>query len=69
MKAYPIQPHDAGGLIVIGFPKRGHWYVGIDRDGKAGAVVQWNGFNFESSLNDDHDMTGYAHLQERPPRG
>lgn len=50
-------------------PVTGCWYVGVNADGSHGVLAQWNGFNFESSLSDDHDMTRYAYLREQPHRG
>ena len=51
------------------YPTPGRWYFGVNADGTVGALAQWDGFAFVSSLSDDHDMSQYHHLQERPPRG
>jgi len=69
MPSYPIAAHDAGGLILRGWPRSGFWYFGIREDGQTGALAQWDGWKFANSESDDVDMTIYHHLQEQPPRG
>lgn len=58
-----------GGGLALREPLPGRWYFGVHADGSTGALAQWDGWRFVSSQSDDHDMTGYAYLQEQPPRG